>query len=177
MTTKSSRALHLAHYLHKHDQRIDTWQGATINGWYFIRFQEALSNGVIRFSFFKKDGSIREAVGTTNLLLIPDERKPKNTAVDHVPNYSTITFFDLQKSEWRSFNIASFIGFVSLWTLTPVTKPVLKREKEAKEKTMQIGILTLKKNNLFYKFKKKPSYGIVRRRNREKVQQIARSIP
>ena len=119
----------MAHYLKKYDPRITTWQGAVNNGWYFVRFCKALNNGVIRFSFWKKDGSIREAVGTTNLVLIPLDKLPKNTSYDHLPNYQTITFFDLEKSEWRSFNIASFIGFVSIWGLNNVNKPVLKREK------------------------------------------------
>ena len=129
MISSSSRALFMAHYLKKYDNRIATWQGAVINGWYFVRFCKALNNGVIRFSFWKKDGSIREAVGTTNLMLIPLDKLPKDTAVDHIPNYQTITFFDLEKSEWRSFNIASFIGFVDIWGLNNVNKPVLKREK------------------------------------------------
>ena len=67
----------MAHYLKKYDPRITTWQGAVINGWYFVRFRKALNNGVIRFSFWKKDGSIREAVGTTNLMLT----KPMKEAI------------------------------------------------------------------------------------------------
>ena len=125
MISSSSRALFMAHYLKKYDPRITTWQGAVNNGWYFVRFCKALNNGVIRFSFWKKDGSIREAVGTTNLMLIPLDKLPMNTAVDHAQNYQTICFFDLEKSEWRSFNIASFIGFVSIWGLNNVNKPVL----------------------------------------------------
>ena len=128
MITPNSRALHMAHYLYKNRPDYQ-WSDMLRRAWYFVRFQDELSRSVIRFSFFKKDGSIREAVGTTNLLLIPDERKPKG-AVDYgVECYSAVAFFDLQKSEWRSFSILHFIGFVDIWRIEHVDKPVLKREK------------------------------------------------
>ena len=122
----------MAHYLKKYDPRITTWQGAVMNGWYFVRFCKALNNGVIRFSFWKKDGSIREAIGTTDLLVIPKDKRPEGVANKYTPNFSAICFFDLEKSEWRSFNIASFIGFVSIWGLNNVNKPVLKKADKRK---------------------------------------------
>ena len=122
MTTisKSSRAMHMAHLLQtNHQSTISNhqWSDYVRRGWYFVRFNEWLLNGIIMFSFFKKDGSIREAKGTLHPLLIPADKMPKGTAVDHMPNYSTITFFDLDKQEWRSFDITRFIGFVTIYEL------------------------------------------------------------
>ena len=136
MTTNNhSRALHMAHILRRKGSGVGpSWSDTVARAWYFVRFRDWLNQGVVRFSFFKKDGSIREAVGTTNLMLIPEDKQPKGTA--NAPVYSTINFFDLQKSEWRSFNILSFIGFVDRWELVPFrTKPEVKenRKKEPKK--------------------------------------------
>ena len=135
MTTNNhSRALHMAHYLDKNAGAKYAWSDTVARAWYFVRFRDWLNQGVVRFSFFKKDCSIREAIGTTNLMLIPEEKQPKGTAL--APVYSTINFFDLVKGDWRSFNILSFIGFVDRWLLVPFrTKPELKenRKKEPKK--------------------------------------------
>ena len=117
---KSSRAMHMAHILKKnHQSSISNhqWSDCVRRAWYFIRFNEWLSGGIVKFSFFKKDGSIREAVGTKDLRIIPKDKWPKGSDADHMPNYSTVAFFDLDKQEWRSFNICNFIGFVTIWDI------------------------------------------------------------
>ena len=132
MTNKTTRAMKWAHYLYKnrnYDSRIQTWQGALTNAWYFVRFQEELSRSVIRFSFYKVNGEIREALGTRNLLFVPEDLTPKHTLEYSSMFLNTVVFFDLQKHQWRSFNIRSFIGFVDIWRITHMDKPVLKREK------------------------------------------------
>ena len=125
----SSRAMHMAHHLLKMrskkcpfldaKDRKNEFQCCLRRGWYFVRFNEWLLNGIITFSFFKKDGSIREAVGTKNLRIIPKDKWPKtNKALTgQTTNYQCITFFDLDKQEWRSFDITRFIGFVSVYQL------------------------------------------------------------
>ena len=85
--------------------------------WYFVKFNEALKDGVVKFSFWKKDGSIREATGTKNMLLIPFENRPKTVIEDSLKPVQTITFYDIDKKAWRSFCITNFIGFVSLYRL------------------------------------------------------------
>ena len=45
--------------------------------WWFESFRDQLRTGVFRFSYFKKDGSIREAYGTLDLSRIPAEHHPK----------------------------------------------------------------------------------------------------
>jgi hypothetical protein len=81
--------------------------------WWFEDFRKKLSAGVWRFSYFKTDGSIREAVGTLDPALIPDDFAPKSgidpEAVTH-PN--TFCYYDLKAGGWRSFRLDLFIGFV-----------------------------------------------------------------
>ena len=83
--------------------------------WWFESFRTKLSTGKYRFSYFKKEGSIREAVGTLNFDLIPPEQRPKvlkPDIVDQVEKYTTFTYYDLTVHGWRSFCIDLFIGFV-----------------------------------------------------------------
>ena len=75
MTTKSSRVMHMAHIMHQDKPRFP-WSELVRRAWYFIHFREWLKNGICTFSFYKSDGSIREAKGTLNELLIPEDKKP-----------------------------------------------------------------------------------------------------
>lgn len=81
--------------------------------WWFESFREKLRNGVWRFSYFKEDGSIREARGTLDLARIPEDKLPK-TGLDPeaVECVSTFRYYDLGAAGWRSFRLDRFIGFV-----------------------------------------------------------------
>ena len=126
MKSKTSYALKMAHYLQSHaaeqqplsnKNKPQTWSERVRLAWYFVKFNEALKDGLVTFSFWKKDGTIREARATKNLLLIPDEKKPKGQVDYGIESYSAIPFFDLDKGEWRSFSITHFIGFVTVYQL------------------------------------------------------------
>ena len=83
--------------------------------WWFEDFRKKLSTGVWRFSYLKTDGSIREAVGTLDFSLIPEDKRPKSlsSAPDVRPeNYGTFPYYDLDAAGWRSFRLDNFIGFV-----------------------------------------------------------------
>lgn len=58
-----------------------------------------LNEGEVQFAFKKLDGSLRTALGTTNLSSIPQESHPQG--VRDASN-KVVTFFDLEKLEWRS---------------------------------------------------------------------------
>lgn len=64
------------------------------------------------FKYKKKDGTIREAVGTTNLTLINmlfgEEFVPKGESTRKISEENT-RYFDLDKKGWRSFKNDSFI--------------------------------------------------------------------
>ena len=83
--------------------------GALKFAWWFEDFRKKLRTGVYRFSYFKTDGSIREATGTLDMSLIPAEHQPKGVGT---PAIGTVPYFDLEKQEWRSFRLDNFIGFV-----------------------------------------------------------------
>lgn len=59
------------------------------------------------FVFHKKDGSVRTARGTANLAYIPLDKHPKRQ--HPLPITTSIRFFDLDKIDWRSFEIGSLI--------------------------------------------------------------------
>jgi hypothetical protein len=58
-----------------------------------------LRAGVVQFAFKKLDGTLRTAVGTTNLATIPTEHHPKGVR-ESSPRQ--VCFFDIEKREWRS---------------------------------------------------------------------------
>lgn len=73
------------------------------------KVKEALNNYKAYFKFRKLDGTERHALGTTNLNDVPLGKHPKGIrqAAEEV-----VTFYDLQKEEWRSFRKDSFIDLV-----------------------------------------------------------------
>ena len=103
----NKRALKYAHILQANKPG-HKWSDIVSYGWYFVKFRGWLSNHVVKFSYFKQDGSIREAMGTTNLFFVPSN----GTAIEQ---YNTIPYFDLDKKEWRCFKIVNFIGYVEMF--------------------------------------------------------------
>ena len=85
--------------------------------WWFEDFRLKLRNGIYRFSYFKSDGSIREATGTLNMELIPEDKRPKDTlplqGKGRERGCLTFTYYDLEKKAWRSFRYDNFIGFIT----------------------------------------------------------------
>lgn len=55
----------------------------------------------IMFTYFKKDGSKRTAMGTLNEKLIPEEFHPKDSSVNVGTN---LKYFDMEKKAWRSLS-------------------------------------------------------------------------
>ena len=116
---KLRRLMKSAHHLQKQNPVI--LKGTPIDqsnalkyAWWFESFRTKLSTGIYRFSYFKKDGGIREAVGTLDPSLIPSEHAPKTSdeANQWMPCYETFCYYDLIAGGWRSFRLDLFIGFV-----------------------------------------------------------------
>jgi len=55
----------------------------------------------VYFSYFKKDGSVRKAMGTLNERLIPEEMRPKDSSTNNGEN---LKYYDLEKNAWRSIH-------------------------------------------------------------------------
>ena len=113
---KLRRLMRTANYLKKENPVI--LKGTPIDqsnalkyAWWFENFRTNLHSGVYRFSYFKKDGSIREARGTLDMSRIPEEQHPTGQSTVHCP-LSIFNYYDLDAAGWRSFHLDLFIGFV-----------------------------------------------------------------
>lgn len=60
--------------------------------------RDRLRNGAVKFFFKKVSGELRQALGTTDLARIPSSGQPKGGKKPE----GVTTFFDLEKSMWRS---------------------------------------------------------------------------
>ena len=81
--------------LHKHQAPVPPAQ-----------LKEMLRTGLVQFAFVKKDGTLRTAMGTTNLTHIPADQHPQGV---REASPKVVTFWDLLSGEWRSVSINSQI--------------------------------------------------------------------
>lgn len=74
--------------------------------------QEKMLEQAVKFQFRKKDGSVRDAVGTRNrdLMILPSGEKWAPVGPQKPECPTTIGYWDLEKKAWRSFVLTSFIG-------------------------------------------------------------------
>ena len=61
----------------------------------------------VTFMFRKSDMSRRVAHGTRNLQYVPVHKWPKHK---EQPSNSAITYYDLDRQDWRSLRIGSLLG-------------------------------------------------------------------
>ena len=116
---KLRRLMRTAHVLQKGDDKLKFEQSAALKqAWWFESFRDALYNGFARFTYYKKDGTIRTALGTCSDVLIPADKFPKCPVVINEWNdtVKSIPYFDLDKREWRSFNVLHFVSLDEVWT-------------------------------------------------------------
>ncbi len=55
----------------------------------------------VLFSYFKKDGKCRNAIGTLHEKWIPEDMKPNDASTN---TGGTFRYFDLEKNAWRSLH-------------------------------------------------------------------------
>ena len=94
---------------------------ALLDAWDLEHLRNAMRVSVVRFSYVKDNGDIREARGTLCFDLIPTEHHPKplSGAPDVRPeNYETFVYYDLDRQAWRSFKVINYIGYVEAQTLS-----------------------------------------------------------
>lgn len=71
---------------------------------------DALKNGETHFTFIKKDGTLRKAVGTLNLDFVPDADKQfKHSQEEQVERTDQTSYYDLEKNAWRCCKYDSII--------------------------------------------------------------------
>ena len=73
----------------------------------------ALRKGLVKFTFKKLDGTIREAFGTRNMNYVPTESHPKGTGVEVD---SVVKFYDIDKQAWRSVSVKTEIEIQEVLT-------------------------------------------------------------
>jgi len=74
--------------------------------------QEKMMEQAVKFQFKKKDGTIRDAVGTLNFdLMVQEDGKKYEFKTSGKPECpTTMGYWDLEKKMWRSFVLTQFIG-------------------------------------------------------------------
>jgi hypothetical protein len=115
---KLRRLMRTAHVLIKGDEDHKFSRSLALKeAWWFESFRDALSNGFARFTYYKKDGTTRTALGTRSTLLVPIDKAPKcpQTNEEWEERVKAIPYFDLDKQEWRSFNVLNFVSLDQAW--------------------------------------------------------------
>jgi hypothetical protein len=82
-------------------KQFSSFSESLVYAWKIVKLQVALCLGVVTFSYTKKDGSRREAIGTLDSV--------PATKGNHRSNYSVLTYFDLDARDWRAAQIGSLI--------------------------------------------------------------------
>ena len=115
---KLRRLMRRANYIRHEHPANGNLSIALTKAWWFESFRDALSNGFARFTYRKKDGTTRTALGTLDMSLIPEEQRPKGIERSQTTNDQrpmTFPYFDLDKNEWRSFNVLNFVSLDNSW--------------------------------------------------------------
>jgi len=73
--------------------------------WKRIKVIRELKQGAFKFSYAKACGEVREAVGT----LHPSALYGISTMKDQ-SSFNLVSYFDLEKEDWRQFDITRFIA-------------------------------------------------------------------
>ncbi len=108
-----------ANYIRKDNPSSSDMSFALKKAWWFESVRDALTNGFARFTYLKKDGTTRTALGTRSLSLVPIDKLPKGDMSDGTATWEdsakAIPYFDLDKNEWRSFSVLNFISLDRVW--------------------------------------------------------------
>lgn len=73
-----------------------------------VKLKESMRNGVVEFTYLKKDGSERVAKGTLNSKIMGEDNVPKGT-MDYASD-STTRYFDVNSNGWRSFSNTNLVS-------------------------------------------------------------------
>ena len=79
--------------------------------------KDTLTSGICKFTFTKKDGTIREAYGTLNSEVITKNNATPNGRGSK--KEGTIPYYDVEANAWRSFKTESFIEFLNVMKYNP----------------------------------------------------------
>ena len=118
---KLRRLMRRANYLKNEHPANGNMAFALRSAWWYESFREAMNNGMARFVYRKAEGTTRIALGTRSVALIPADKLPKGDMSDGAAleddNIKAFPYFDLEKMEWRSFNVLHFVSLEQSWTI------------------------------------------------------------
>ena len=83
--------------------------------------KQALHEGIVNFRFVKKDGTMRDARGTTCPDLVPADDTPKGARTPEQQaayERQTVAFYDIDKKGWRSMRIDTIWSYQRALKLT-----------------------------------------------------------
>ena len=75
--------------------------------------KERLKHEVVAFRYFKKDGSIRTAIGTLDSSKNTDLANYKNSSANYTKNPDVTTYWDVNKNAWRTFKNNLLVDIIS----------------------------------------------------------------
>ena len=110
-TTTQQRVMHIAHA----NWQNDSWSNRLKQAWMMADIRKYMRHGIVKFVFMKQNGELRNARGTLWDEIIPDDKKPTGIRQQRIhegleqANYTSISFFDLDKQEWRAFKVESLV--------------------------------------------------------------------
>ena len=75
--------------------------------------KERLKHEVVAFRYFKKDGSIRTAIGTLDSSKNTDLANYENSSANYTKNPNVTTYWDVNKNAWRTFKNNLLVEIIS----------------------------------------------------------------
>lgn len=97
-----SKVFTLANTLHY--QQGLTKSEALTKAWKVIKLKEAMKSDQVNFTYQKKDGTTRQATGTTSNQYFTYQRK-----TDRPQSLTLVTYYDLEKKNFRSFQASNIL--------------------------------------------------------------------
>ena len=121
---KLRRLMRRANYIHQETDKYIDMSKSLRYAWGFEELRKALYNGFVRFRYTKADGSARTALGTLSPSLIPGASPQSNGEsgfrLEGKEVVKAFAYFDLEKMEWRSFNVLNWAGIEQVWTINEI---------------------------------------------------------
>jgi hypothetical protein len=81
-----------------------TFSDAMRVAWKSVKLRARMRTEVVRFTFRKVDGTVREALGT-----LMSDFMPETSGTSRKDDYTLQTYFDVEKGQYRCYSIVNLI--------------------------------------------------------------------
>jgi len=108
------KALKIAAYLltnHGHKEAFSTFLKCLKMAFKRINIISELRKGETKFTFTKKNGQERPAIGSLAQDVFSSDKKKASSKPTKPTNFSIVKYYDLEKNAWRSFKLETFKNF------------------------------------------------------------------